>query len=55
MQNSLGAYVDTMMGRFIMGDVELNDENYETFIQTIREEYKVDDFLAFWQQIYQGI
>lgn len=55
MQNSLGAYVDTMMGRFIMGDVELNDENYETFIQTIREEYKVEDFLAFWQQIYQGI
>lgn len=51
MQYELGAYVDTMIGRFIMGDVELNDENYQQFIDTLYE-MNVEDFLAFWQEIY---
>lgn len=55
MQNALGAYVDTMMGRFIIGDVELNDENYETFIQTMYTDYNVEEFLAFWQQILEAL
>lgn len=55
MQNRLGAYVDTMMGRFIIGDVELNDENYTAFINALSDEYNVEDFLAFWQQIYEAL
>lgn len=54
MQNELGAYVDTMMGRFIRGDVALNDENYSDFIRQLYEDYNVEGFLAFWQQIYDA-
>ena len=42
MQNRLGAYVDTMMGRFIIGDVELNDENYAAFTDALTKEYDVE-------------
>ncbi len=55
MQNRLGAYVDMMMGRFIIGDVELNDENYAAFINALSNEYDVEGFLAFWQQIYEAL
>lgn len=54
MQNRLGSYVDTMMGRFIIGDVELNDENYAAFEKALYEEYDVESFVAFWQQIYEA-
>jgi len=55
MQMKLGAYVDTMMGRFIIGDVELNDENYAAFISALYDEYNVEGFLAFWQQILEAL
>ncbi len=54
MQMELGAYVDTMMGRFIRGDEELNDETYAHFI-TALEEKGADAFIAFWQQIYEAL
>ena len=54
MQMELGAYVDTMMGRFIRGDEELNDETYAQFI-TALEEKGADAFITFWQQIYEAL
>lgn len=54
MQMELGAYVDSMIGRFVRGDVELNDENYARFIQELQETYDVEGFLAFWQKILEA-
>lgn len=53
LQNELGLYVDQMMGRFIRGDMELTDENYQQFIDTLYEK-NVEGFLAFWQKILEA-
>ena len=53
LQNKLGAYVDTMMGRFIIGDVKLNDKNYQQFTDTLAE-MGTEEFLAFWQTVLEA-
>lgn len=53
LQNKLGAYVDTMMGRFIIGDVKLNDINYQQFTDTLAE-MGTEEFLAFWQTVLEA-
>lgn len=54
MQLQLGDYVDSMMGRFIRGDVELNDETYAGFQNELTEKYQLDTFVDFWQKIYEA-
>ena len=51
MQMQLGNYVDSMMGRCIRGDVELNDETYAAFRKELTEKYSVEAFIDFWQKI----
>lgn len=53
LQMELGAYVDTMMGQFIRGDVELNDQTWAQFETTLYD-MGVTEFIAFWQQILEA-
>ncbi len=50
MQNVLGAYVDSRLGRFVMGQVELNDENWAAYEKGL-EEAGLADFVSFWQAV----
>ena len=51
LQRSIGVYVDTCMARWVLGEVEINDETFAEFEQTLKE-LGLDDFMAFWQNIY---
>ena len=48
LQTTLGTCVDTAIANFAMGITPLDDENWEAFQQTLRDE-GVEEFLALWQ------
>ena len=48
-QQMLGIYVDESIARFVMGEWELNEQTYASFIQQLKD-YRVDEFIHFWQQ-----
>ena len=47
-QDDLSRYVEKTMARFVTGDIELNDENWETFCRTA-EEKGLPELIAIWQ------
>lgn len=51
LQKAIGRYVDTCMARWVLGEVEISDETFAEFEQTLKE-LGLDDFMAFWQNIY---
>ena len=48
-QNDLSRYVETAMARFVTGDVELNDENWDTFCRTV-DEKGLQEMIGIWQK-----
>ncbi len=48
MQNNLGKYVDEALIRFIIGEYELSNENWNKFITSL-DEYHIKEFIDFWQ------
>lgn len=48
LQYELGKYLDTAMSRFIIGEVELTDESWQIFQDTLREK-GLDEFMSIWQ------
>lgn len=53
-QNVLGRYVDEMIARFVIGEVELNDKTSAEFLDGLKQR-GMDDMVAFWQQIADRI
>lgn len=51
LQAQLGRYVDESIARFVIGEVEINDENIAAFHQQL-EDLGLTAFLDFWQAIY---
>jgi len=54
LQEALAACVDTAIANFAMGIVELNDENYAAFLETLRD-LGAEEFVALWQAVYDEI
>ncbi|MDD3411594.1 MAG: extracellular solute-binding protein, partial [Eubacteriales bacterium] len=52
LQSALATTVDESMGRFILGQVELSDETWSAFQQSLTG---ADELTAFWQKIYDGL
>ena len=50
LQLELGKYVDEMLGRMVLGQVEISDETRAAFLEGLRER-GMDDMVAFWQAI----
>lgn len=50
LQNALGLYVDEGLARFVLGQVELTDENIAAFRQGLRER-GMEEMLLLWQPI----
>lgn len=50
LQDALGLYVDEMLARFVLGQVELTEENIAAFRQGIRER-GMEEMLLLWQPI----
>lgn len=53
-QNGLGRYVDEMLARFVLGEVEINEETAAQFQEGLKER-GMDDMVAFWQRIADRI
>lgn len=51
LQMNIGAYVDTCMALWVLGEKEISDASFAEFEQTLKA-YGLDDFMAFWQNIY---
>ena len=51
LQNTIGYYVDEQIGRWVLGEEEVSDESFARFEQTLKD-MGIDDFMAFWQEIY---
>lgn len=47
-QLDLSRYAETTMARFVTGDIELTDENWETFCKTV-EEKGLTEMIGIWQ------
>lgn len=47
-QNVLSRYVETAMARFVTGDVELNDENWQVFCDTVNAK-GLPEMMKIWQ------
>jgi len=47
-QNDLSRYAETTMARFVTGDIELTDENWERFCRTA-EEKGLQEMIGLWQ------
>lgn len=52
LQNALGRYVDESIGRWVLGEWETSQAQFDLFYQGL-EERGLPGFLAFWQNIYQ--
>ena len=48
-QDSLSRYAETAMARFVTGEIELTDENWETFCRTA-EEKGLPEMIGIWQE-----
>ena len=52
MQESIGAYVDIQIGKWVQGQEEISDASFDAF-ETHLKELGLDQFLAFWQEILE--
>lgn len=52
LQQELGAYVDVTLARFVLGELDINDETKAEFLNGLQER-GVEDMIAFWQEIAQ--
>ena len=48
-QNGLSRYAETTMARFVTGDIELTDANWERFCRTL-DEKGLQEMIAIWQK-----
>ena len=48
-QNGLSRYAETTMARFVTGDIELTDANWEEFCRTL-DEKGLQEMIAIWQK-----
>jgi len=53
LQAVLGRYVDESLARFVTGEWQATEEQFDAF-EAGQEERGVDRFIAFWQRIYDG-
>ncbi len=51
-QNDLSRYVEKTMACFVAGDIELTDENWETFCRTV-DEKGLQEMIDIWQKAIQ--
>ena len=49
-QDGLGEYVDTMLARFVLGEVALTQENIDAFHQRLND-LGAQEMTAFWQAL----
>ena len=49
LQDGLSRYAETAMARFVTGDIELTDENWEAFCRTV-EEKGLQELIDIWQK-----
>lgn len=54
LQQGLGTYVDRTLARFVLGELDINDETKAEFLNTLQE-LGVDKMTAFWQEVAQGL
>lgn len=54
MQNALGRYVDEQIARFVLGEIELTDESWQVFMDTL-DEKGLPAFMAFWQNVLDSL
>lgn len=54
LQQGLGTYVDRTLARFVLGELDINDETKAEFLNTLQE-LGVDEMTAFWQEVAQGL
>jgi len=52
-QNDLSRYVEKTMARFVTGDIELTDENWELFCRTA-DEKGLQEMINIWQEAIKG-
>lgn len=50
LQQELGTYVDETLARFVLGEIDINDETVAAFHQGLSER-GMDDMVAFWQKV----
>lgn len=48
-QNDLSRYAENTMAQFVVGDIELTDENWDTFCRTV-EEKGLQEMIDIWQK-----
>ncbi len=53
LQNALGRYVDESIGRWVLGEWETSQAQFDAFNKGL-EERGLHEFLKFWQDIYQA-
>lgn len=51
LQRNIGLYVDTCMSHWVLGELEISDETFAEFEQTLKD-MGLDAFMTFWQNIY---
>ena len=51
-QNDLSRYAERTMARFVTGDIELTDENWDLFCKTVQEK-GLQEMIDIWQQAIQ--
>ena len=51
-QRGLSSYAEKTMARFVTGDIELNDGNWETFCRTL-DEKGLPEMISIWQKYVQ--
>ncbi len=53
-QNVIGSTVDTAIGKWVSGEEILDDASFQSFKDRLNEE-GLPEFIAFWQEIYDGL
>ena len=55
LQNELGRYVDESLAQFVLGQLDSNDDTAIEAFHAGLVSHGMDDMVAFWQQIYDGL
>lgn len=50
LQAEIGPYAETMLAAFVCGDIELNDQNWDTFVNGL-EERGINEMTGLWQTL----
>ncbi len=53
MQMEIGRFVDESLARFVISETELNDETWQSYLDTLNEK-GLSSFIALWQQVLDG-